>query len=60
MLFTKEAMKDTDSLGVFVNSMRLTNYECVLKMEVEKKDDGTDPRLQKASKVIGNIEYEGE
>ena len=53
VLFTKEAAKDTDSLGVFLNSLRLSNYEHVFKKEPEPTDDDMDPRLKKVTKTIG-------
>ena len=57
MLVTKIVAKDTDSLGVFFNSLRLSNYEHVFKMEPEPIEDDMDPRLKKVTKAIGKIDY---
>ena len=42
---------------MFLNSLRLSNYEHVFKMEPEPTNDDTDPRLKKVTKAIGKIDY---
>lgn len=58
ILATKDALKSNDYFGVFMNSVRLSNYENCFKKE--KEIDGGDPRLAKVTKNIGTIDFETE
>jgi len=61
VLVTKKAGEDSDALGVFMNSLSLSNYHYTLKEESDEKDTeeekDADPRLKKSSKTIGEIKY---
>lgn len=59
---TKEAAKDAESIGTFLNSLQLSNYEHVYKKEPEQSEDDKDedPRLKKVTKKIGSISVDVE
>ena len=62
---------DSDALGVFENSLRLTNYENTMKQEPEEDDkkdkkdeeadpDGNDPRAKRVKKAVSEIVLKSE
>ena len=58
VIATKDAVKNADCYGVFMNSLRLSNYENTFKKEKEAGDG--DPRLAKVTKAIGTLDFETE
>ena len=63
LLFTKEAVKDPELAGIFLNGLTVSNYELSIKRPAEEskdKDEGADPRMSKISKTIANIECDSE
>jgi hypothetical protein len=49
---------DAEHLGIFTNSMHLSNYEFTLKSDIkdeETKDESTDERTKRTKKTIDSI-----
>ena len=62
VLVTEEAAKDPENIGMFFNSLNLSNYEHVYKKEPEVSEDekDEDPRLNRVTKRINNINVDFE